>query len=316
MNNLDLIRFKQIFILLEVLENSSFLLVSEIRRKYETHATNFEPTVQFLQELGIIRISDGIVALTDDGKSVSSQLADNEKSKHSLKESLSQKMFSKSSSCTSLTNELFSGLQREGDIYTLRSPTPQHLTGLRNLLIELEVIDFNYETQIYAVKKAILEKHPGGKRFIQLSKQALDEILRQNDLLGQEAETAVLKFERTRLSGDSDLANRIRHISPFDVAAGYDIESFKDVETKEPIFIEVKAVSITDYEFKWSRNEMDCAEKLCEKYCLYLLPVMAGRKFDFSHLKIIENPVQNILSNGRDWLCETAALSIKLKNTP
>lgn len=315
MNDCGLLNFKQIYVLLDVLKNSSFLLIDEIKRKYETYATNFDPTSTFLKELGIIQMSGGKVSLTDDGKVVVSQLAETEEKKKALKENLGRQLFLESSAYKNPINELFIGAKKEGDIYILTSPTPQHLVNLRNLLIELEIIDFNYETQIYSIREVILEKYPESKRFFKLSKQQLDEILKRKDFLGQDAELAILQFEKEKLSANSELVKKIKHVSPVDVGAGYDIESFEDIETKKPIFIEVKAVSIADYEFKWSKNEIKCAEQLGEKYYLYLLPVIAERKLDLDHLKIVKDPIRNILSKEKEWVSEVEALSIKLKSS-
>ena len=311
MNNLELIRFKQIFTLLEILKNSNFLATNEIRRKYETYATNFDYTVGFLRKLGVIEISEGEIAVAGNNENILNQLADNEESKNALKESLSKKMFSENSFYINTIDELFSEMLRCNNEYTLKSPTPQHLVGLRNLLIEFGVIDFNYETQIYIVRETPLVKHLEHNRFFKLSKQELDEILKQRDLLGQDAELAVLQFEKEKLSVAPELINKIKHISPVDVGAGYDIESFKDAATKKPIFIEVKAVSLVDYEFKWSKNEMNCAKRFKDKYYLYLLPVATGRRFDFSQLKIIEDPFQKVFVDKQEWFCETEVLSTR-----
>jgi hypothetical protein len=99
------------------------------------------------------------------------------------------------------------------------------------------------------------------------------------------------------------------------VNAGYDIKSF-EISSQEtnyiPRYIEVKAVSIIDYQFYWSRNEFEKSEILRQNYYLYLLPVKDKNNFDIENLKIINDPYKNILNNKDRWIKTVESLGFSL----
>ena len=65
------------------------------------------------------------------------------------------------------------------------------------------------------------------------------------------------------------------HIALTDVSAGYDIQSIKLINDKiEKVFIEVKAVSLSDYKFYLSTLEYETARQYKEKYYIYLLQLI------------------------------------------
>ena len=101
-----------------------------------------------------------------------------------------------------------------------------------------------------------------------------------------------------------------------DVGAGYDIKSFKNVFDKNnkpiSIFIEVKVVPIWNYEFYWTKNEIEKAKKYKNKYFLYLLPVKNRNEFDIDNLRIIKNPFNNVYKNNREWLGLEELMSFSL----
>jgi DNA-binding PadR family transcriptional regulator len=79
--------------------------------------------------------------------------------------------------------------------------------------------------------------------------------LKKMEETGEIGEAFVLQQERTRLTslGRSDLAERVRHVSLEDVAAGYDILSFD--EGGDEIFIEVKTSTTANASFELTSNE-------------------------------------------------------------
>jgi hypothetical protein len=108
-----------------------------------------------------------------------------------------------------------------------------------------------------------------------LSEQQLEKILLENRKLGVQAENAVVEFEKKRLKklGKSFQAEFVKRISPFNTAAGYDIESFDG--TSDDIFpnrfIEVKATQQDEIRFYWSSNEMKVAKKKKNSYWIYMM---------------------------------------------
>ena len=99
------------------------------------------------------------------------------------------------------------------------------------------------------------------------------------------------------------LRNSIEHTAKINVGAGYDIKSYDFLlNDKKQInkFIEVKAVSDVELKFYWSKNEINTAKLFRNKYYLYLLPVIKSGKFDFSKLKMIQNPYNKVFKN-KGW---------------
>ena len=94
---------------------------------------------------------------------------------------------------------------------------------------------------------------------------------------------------------------------------GYDIKSFEDYldsnSKRIERYIEVKAVSVDNYKFYWSRMEIEIAKVFGEKYYLYLLPVISNNNFDFEKLIIIRNPFENVFSNVREWKKEEECIT-------
>lgn len=107
-----------------------------------------------------------------------------------------------------------------------------------------------------------------------MSELELEQILIENRKLGVEAENAVVEFERRRLLalGRTLQADLVRRVSPIDVAAGYDIESFDGSSGSEVIpnrFIEVKATTRDYFRFYWTKNERSVARKRRDRYWIY-----------------------------------------------
>jgi len=81
---------------------------------------------------------------------------------------------------------------------------------------------------------------------------------------------------------------------------------------QKELIIEVKAVSVEDYKFFWSRNEIEVAKIFGEKYFLYLLPVISKNTFEMEKLKIIRNPFKNVYTNQLEWQKEEESVSFSI----
>jgi hypothetical protein len=131
------------------------------------------------------------------------------------------------------------------------------------------------------------------------------------------AEKAVIDLELGRLTYISITPNEIEHISLQNALAGYDIKSFENYydsrSRRIERYIEVKAVSVDDYKFYWTRTEMGIAKVFGEKYFLYLLPVVANNTFDFEKLLIINNPFRNICLDQMEWTKQEEIASFSKK---
>ena len=113
----------------------------------------------------------------------------------------------------------------------------------------------------YIIAEACSPTFTAFKQSNQVSPEEFLRVQQRKDEIGKAAERKVLEFEKERLSEFPVLAERIEHIALKDVAAGYDIKSFDPKPTESgdaiPRFIEVKAVSLCDYRFVWTINEIE-----------------------------------------------------------
>ncbi|MDZ4478285.1 protein NO VEIN domain-containing protein [Bacillus cereus] len=140
---------------------------------------------------------------------------------------------------------------------------------------------------------------------------SLDEFkksLAAKEALGTKAELFVIDYERKKLPNKN-----IEHISPIDVAAGYDIKSYTHVDA--PIynkFIEVKCITERE-RFFWSKNEIEVAKLLGDNYFLYLV----DSSFN-SHPLEIKNPYKTLyLNNKLNYIEESISFDVnEIKEHP
>jgi hypothetical protein len=179
--------------------------------------------------------------------------------------------------------------------------------GLKYSNIRKLLIDFNFlkAHPNFPQKKLIVNykwKQFFDKNFIpKIGKKKIDiEELRKNleqqQINGEEAEKFVLNFEKNRLKNKKG----IEWIAPYDASAGYDILSFKNINSKENNkFIEVKSYAGDSPYFYWSKNEISIARKKEKNYCLYLVNREDINSDSYKPL-IVSDPIKNILSNN-NW---------------
>lgn len=140
-------------------------------------------------------------------------------------------------------------------------------------------------------------------------KFTLEQLLKQQEeqnRRGLEAEEFVLKLERKRLPG---LAQKIKRISDFDVAAGYDIVSYESNESEHyNRFIEVKCYMGSPH-FFWSENESDVAKIKADKYILCLVDYLRMGEPGYCP-EYIRNPYETIFDSD-EWLVNTSSYKIQ-----
>lgn len=146
-------------------------------------------------------------------------------------------------------------------------------------------------------------------------KFTLEQLLKQQEeqsRRGLEAEEFVLGLEKKRLP---ELANKIKRISDFDVAAGYDIVSYENNETEHyDRFIEVKCY-MGSLHFFWSENESDVARIKADKYILCLVDYLRMGEPEYQP-EFIRNPYETIF-NSDEWLVNASSYRIqKITNHP
>ena len=194
-----------------------------------------------------------------------------------------------------------------GCICMKRSTIPLAYAAVRNFLICAGAFyEVNGETVLVAegFEQEISNKLRSRKKNITLE-QLLKEQQEQSQR-GLEGEEFVLSLEHSRLPSK---IKRIKRISDFDVAAGYDIVSFESEENEQyNRFIEVKTY-LGSKRFFWSENEIDTAKIKGDNYILCLV--------DYKKIKtpgyvpeFIKNPY-NTIFNDSSWLINAATYRIE-----
>ena len=140
-------------------------------------------------------------------------------------------------------------------------------------------------------------------------KFTLEQLLKQQEdqsRRGLEAEEFVLGLEKKRLPG---LAQKIKRISDFDVAAGYDIVSYENNGSEQyDRFIEVKCYMGSPH-FFWSENESDVARIKADKYILCLVDYLRMGEPGYQP-EFIRNPYETIFDSD-EWLVNASSFRIQ-----
>ena len=195
----------------------------------------------------------------------------------------------------------------KGHLSIKRSAFPLEYAAIRNFLTVAGALEKEHNGEICVTDsyENIFAKDLKSYR----QKLTLEELLKQKEEQSQrglEAEEFVLELERNRLPLK---AYKIKRISDFDVAAGYDIVSYDSNESmKYDRFIEVKCY-LGKPHFYWSENECDTARQKGSKYILCLV--------DYTRIKepgyipqYIRNPYDDIFTN-ENWLVNAASYKIQ-----
>lgn len=179
-------------------------------------------------------------------------------------------------------------------------------SDLRNFLISANFIK-NENNKYYIIDQYILKSFENKK----ISPLELKQILEDKEKIGMAAEQVVFQNEVEKVK-KININLKVDHVALRDVSAGYDILSYNI--NKEKIFIEVKAVSSSNYKFYLSSNELNASKIYNDNYYLYLLPrdLSDPQKFNYKQIKIINNIHQNIFNNN-DWVIENENYGIFLK---
>jgi hypothetical protein len=167
-------------------------------------------------------------------------------------------------------------------------------SDLRNFLITAGYVK-NLDNKYILLDESILAKFTART----YSPEQLKQELLEKELLGAAAEKLIIKYETDRIK-EFGSHLKLDHVSLRDVSAGYDIQSY---EGNTQIFIEVKAVSVSNYKFHLSVSEFQTAINFKKNYYVYLLPVDYSKpdKFDIDKLLRINDLKKNIFEEKSTW---------------
>jgi len=296
------LKYKQIKVLLELLNGVKEKNIEIVERRFKYNSNNFEGAKRFLQELNILIIEPGIFFLKKEFQfSIDSGISD-----IFLKEKLLNEILSSKSELLMDINNYLEKFKLVHNNFEYKPKTKLRIksSGVRNLLIELDFLEYQKKTGIYRINDNYLHLFEKFLSFKELSPKELDLINIKKAEIGYNAEIEVLKFEKRRLKKHPNLILEIEHTANKDVLAGYDILSWEfdnNNEVRTPRYIEVKAISLNDCNFYWSRNEIQKAQELEDRYYLYLLPHLGKKQFDLDNMIIIKNPIKRVFNNSKHW---------------
>jgi len=271
--------------------------MSDVKLNYSRYNKYLQENLNFLIELGIVKIQNEKLYLKDNKE-------------EDFKEILINSLVDKNSFFVLVKEYLQNFIVDEKEIHSFEPDTNYNFktSDLRNFLISANFIK-NDQNKYYVVEKKILELFRNKK----ISPEELKKIINAKEKIGLAAEEIVLQ-EETKKVQKINKSLIVDHVALKDVSAGYDILSFNQKEEK--IFIEVKAVSSSNFKFYLSSNEYNTAKIYNKKYFLYLLPIdlTNPQKFNYNNILMINDINNKIFNNEKEWVVENENYSIFKKN--
>lgn len=300
----DNIKYNQILNLLKITCRVKDHNLDFVRSKFLTESENFENVLDLLTKIKLVVLTKNKLY---PNSFLVKKYSQNNENFQNLKEYFIDKLMNSKSAYSHESQKYLENFKLGNDGYIYNPPTNKRLkeSAIRNLFIELDFVLYDSKKEIYKInplyycihEKLIVNSHKC------ISLKSLNLTLKKQEEIGTKAEETILEYEKLSLKSYPNLVKSIQHISQTDVQAGFDIKSWSlksNSNQKVRKFIEVKAVSDINYEFKWTRNEINTSKKYKDQYFLYLLPC-ANNKFDLSSLKIIQNPYNEIFGDGKRW---------------
>ena len=264
---------------------------------------DFDESLHFLAELNLVAFNEEIIERTDEFQQLIDQVG---QEKSLAVQYIVKQMLNANNQISKSVQEYFSKFSLKGDdlIYKPIAKIRRKESGIRNLLIDFGILGYSDSEKFYYITDEYLPLFVKKSQGIYQSPNELEYLLKKQKELGSAAELVILGYEKKRLENNPKLVAEVQHISQRNVNAGYDIKS-SELESSEenPIirYIEVKAISLTDFRFFWSRNEIKVAKYYGERYYLYLLPVLSQGTFDIFKIAIISNAYKNVFLCSNTW---------------
>ena len=297
----------QVTVLLRTLRDATHTDRQYISSRYAEHARFFADTMDIFETAGWVMQHNGNCTLTDQGREAATRMAD----ARELSRLLVLATISRSGRHRDTCTDYLSKFQSNG------SQLSYAPTGSASL--------DDGEGRDFLIAMGVVERHIAERRFDltplgtevylwaterQHTAETLSERAVAQIELGRIAELAVLDYEHRRLG--PTFAHHLDHVAARWPTAPYDIRSVTIVDgTPQPRFIEVKAVSDTDWHFYWSSREVTVARLMRHSYFLYLVPCKGGPTIDA--LRVIEDPHTTVLAEPQVWTVEADILSCRLQ---
>jgi hypothetical protein len=315
----DKLTARQLLVFSEIMAESTLMHIEFVREKYSRSALNFDETMEFLKELGLVDIQDGQISPKSGYKTLLTRLSNPRQKEQVFKSYIGRLMVERKTPFFGEVGQFMRYFKFENNQYEFkpkRAAQRLGFSGLRNFLMDIEVVRLDPNTMTYIMNEDYYECLIESVEERGLTPEEFIQIERRNREIGLKAELRIIEYEKDRLAAFPGLIGKIEHVAKNNVSLGYDIKSYE--VTGEELggvrLIEVKAVSIWNYGFNWTRSEIEASQTNRNSYYLYLLPVIAKSEFDLENLKIINDPYTNVL-NSEQWLKCCEVLSLKAMQT-
>lgn len=302
--------------LIEVLNRYSDASPDVVRARYLRGGADWDDVLAGAVSLQLIATEGNRILLKPEMFPIASSVKDNALSEDSIKEVLLSALLGCEGPVKKQLRRFIDRFELvDGNWqWSLTAEIVEENLGLRNLLIELEILAVEYPLGLHTLNAAWVPILFERFRQVKISPRELEALMRAKSEIGRRAELAVLAFERTALIQYPQIANRIRHVADEDVTAGFDILSFAapsaELTQPEEKYIEVKAISLTKRQFYLSKRELQVARQFRNRYHLYLVPILGSGEPCTEYMEIIADPAIRVLENEREWVAECEAYQI------
>jgi hypothetical protein len=257
-----------------------------------------KPAIALAVSAGLLTLADGIISLTDQGRKFAAQNEGKALDLSQVQAKLLLAALLDDQEIESAATLLLGSFQQvRGQLVARKtsiSQTDKQLLFCR-VLQQLGAITVAGDYYVLARTFENLFAHVV-LRTAKLTQAELLHRLESQRLRGELAEKTVMKIEQHRLIKlrRPDLAAKVQWLSPDDVSAGYDIQSYE--VTERPRFIEVKSSVGRQVTFEWSSGERATAAEKGDAYYVYFVPFSFTLPALTAPVILIQNPLAHIAS--------------------
>lgn len=296
----DNIEYKSIEILFKLCKENQNNLAN-VKINYSRFNNFLQDNLNFLVELNVIATSDNKIQI--------------EKTNLSFKDFLISKILNSSQYGPPLKEYLNNFVRQNQKLVFKPNDSYNSITSsLRNFLISMDLVKYEINVDQYLLLSDEFLDKLNKRKF---SPEELRKQLEKQNQIGLLAEEFVFKIEKEKIY-KFDQSLLPEHVSKLDVSAGFDILSYqKNNDGIKKIFIEVKAVSSSNFKFYLSNSEFQTSLKYKGDYFLYLLPVdhTVVEKFNNSNILKINDLENNLFKNKVNWYYENNGYVFYQKNS-
>ena len=296
------ISFQNTRILLDLLEKAKHTDQALIQKRYSNYASNFDATLEFLENLQILRLRDGIIIggkhLKDAKKKLSQGL------RHYNKFLVVLLLGSETRYGKEIRELLLGFRDDEGPVKLTplmnNNDSSGRLFAARNTLLEADLLHIDHTTGVCEIPTDMHDLYIQAKYCCGISPKLLHEQCKQNQEIGLQAEESVVEYERSIVG--KRFAELVVHVALYNASAGFDIHSVRTESgtVSENRLIEVKAVNPRNHSFYLTSNEYNMAKTYRNKYFLYLVPVRE-EKPRVQEMVILKDPLQSVFEKPSEW---------------